>query len=585
MHIIGISGWSGNGKTTLLTRLIPILNARGYDVSTVKHAHHSFDIDTPGKDSHRHREAGASEVLISSASRWALMHESRDGTEASLQDIIQKVTPVDFLLIEGFKSEKFPKIEVWRPESGSPPRFAGDSTIIALATTEAGYTAPVPVLNLDDEEQVADFIINYFTQEGSSPRPLRSDCFANDDDIINADEALNRISKSAVMVVGSENCPLSDGLGRILASDIHSSLDLPPLDNSAVDGYAFRYQDYARNPKASRAVLGYSKAGHPFIGNAGAEVIKILTGAIMPTGCDTVAMIEHISQDGERIILPAGLLPGENCRKAGEDIRKNQLLLERGHRLRPQDIGYLASVGIGSLTVFKRLRVALFSTGDELLEPELAPAPGRIHDSNRYMLLALLQKLECEVSNLGILPDRPQEIEAALIAAARQHEMIITSGGVSVGEEDHVKSVLSRIGKIHFWRIAIKPGRPLALGQIGNRAFVGLPGNPVSALICSLIFLRPLVQGLSGAIQAPPLRFTAMADFNFEKKAGRREWLRARYVPAEDGVGTVRIFPEQGSGILSSAVWANGLVEIDEDCRYINKGDMLQFLPFSEFTG
>ncbi len=584
MHIIGISGWSGNGKTTLLTRLIPALKARGYRISTVKHAHHRFDIDIPGKDSHRHREAGASEVLISSAHRWALMHENRGEGEATLQDIIGKMTPVDFLLIEGFKSENFPKIEVWRPESDNPPRVTEDDSIIALATTAADYPARVPVLDLDNENEIADFIIDHFMPADDTPGGLSSDCFALDADMLRAEDALARISAAVERVVQSEPCPLDEAVGRVLAADIHSSLDLPPHDNSAVDGYACRYEDYAADPAAHRRVSGYSRAGHPFTGDAGNGVVKILTGAVMPQGFDTVAMIEHVRFEGDRIILPEGLTPGENRRRAGEDIQKGQLLLARGHRLRPQDIGHLASVGIAEIPLYKRLRVALFSTGDELLEPAAAPAPGRIHDSNRYMLLALLQSMGCEVSNLGILPDRDATIEAALKTACARHDLVITSGGVSMGDEDHVRNVLARIGKIHFWRIAIKPGRPLALGQIGDAAFVGLPGNPVSALVCSLIFLRPLLQKLSGAAISKPLHYPAIADFTFEKKPGRREWLRGRYTVSENGAGSVSIFPKQGSGVLSSMVWANGLVEIAEDCRYINKGDSIKFIPFTEFT-
>lgn len=586
MHIIGIAGWSGTGKTTLLVRLIPALVRRGYKVSTIKHAHHRFDIDVPGKDSFRHREAGASEVLISSASRWALMHENRDKREASLQEIVGKMTPVDFLLVEGFRSENIPKIEVWRPECDTPPRLSEerDDSFIALATTAMDYAADVPLLDLNDEETIADFIIRHFKKARALPAPLRSDCFAADEAIISAEEALARISAAAETAVGTETCFLPEALGRVLAKDIHAPFDLPPYDNAAVDGYAFRYQDYLSASQAPRKVTGYSKAGHPFTGDAGDGIVKILTGAAMPAGFDTVAMIEHVRRDGDTVILPPGLTQGENRRLAGEDIRKGQLLLVRGHRLRPQDIGYLASVGIAEIEVFRRLRVALFSTGDELLEPAEAPKPGRLHDSNRYMLLAALQSWGCEVSNLGILPDREQEVAAALAAAADNHQLIVTSGGVSMGDEDHVRKVLARIGQIHFWRIAIKPGKPLALGQIGRSAFVGLPGNPVSALVCSLIFLRPLLYKLSGAAPLSPLYFPAIANFTFEKKPGRREWLRGRYHPAEDGPGTVEIYPSQGSGILSSTVFANGLVEISEDCRYIRKGDSIKFIPFSEFA-
>ena len=412
---------------------------------------------------------------------------------------------------------------------------------------------------------------------------LANDCFANSSEMISAGEALNKIYDAVSSLVGTESCLLSRAEGRILAEDIVAPHYVPPTDNSAVDGYAFRFEDYQTNPDRPRNVEGQSTAGHPWTGilvtNA---TIKILTGAVMPDTFDTVAMIEDIKFKGEQIILPANLKAGANCRKKGEDIREGQIILTKGSQLRPQELGYIASIGMSSVKVFKRLKVALFSTGDELINPEEKIRAGAIYDSNRFILNALLEKFGCSVTDLGILKDQLSVIRDALSSAAKSHDLVITTGGVSMGDEDHVKTALNDIGHLHFWRIAIKPGRPLALGQIGNTAFVGLPGNPIAALVCSLKFVRPLIRILSGANECRSLAFSAKADFTMKKKQGRTEWLRGRYHSSPNGIGSVEKYPTEGSGILSSAIWANGLIEIDDEITYIDRGDLVTFLPFSE---
>ncbi|WP_288903073.1 gephyrin-like molybdotransferase Glp [uncultured Sneathiella sp.] len=412
---------------------------------------------------------------------------------------------------------------------------------------------------------------------------LANDCFANASEMISATEALEKISTAASPIVRTEKVTLFESEGRILAEDIIAPRNVPPADNSAVDGYAFRFSDYEVAPDKPRNIVGQSKAGHPWVGTPEIDAaVKILTGAVMPEGLDTVAMAEDVSRNGNQVILPAGLKAGENCRKMGEDIREGQVLLEKGTSLRPQELGYLASVGLGSVKVFRRLKVALFSTGDELINPGEPGSATSIFDSNRLILNSLLAKLGCTVTDLGILKDRLPTVRAALDNAARDHDLVLTSGGVSMGDEDHVKSALGEIGHMHFWRIAIKPGRPLALGQIGNTAFVGLPGNPIAALVCTLMFVRPLIKILSGAALEPPLSFKVPADFGMKKKPGRTEWLRGRYRLSGTGVGRVEKYPTEGSGILSSAVWANGLIEIGDDVTYIEKGDLVTFLPYSE---
>ena len=412
---------------------------------------------------------------------------------------------------------------------------------------------------------------------------LANYCFANPPEMISATEALEKISAAAAPVVATESISLFEAGGRIVAEDIIAPRNVPPSDNSAVDGYAFRFSDYEKDPDRPYSIAGQSKAGHPWKGTSTPNtMVKILTGAIMPDGFDTIAMVEDISLQDNQVILPTGLKAGANCRKTGEDIRKGEVLLRKGTRLRPQELGYLASVGLGTVHVFKRLKVALFSTGDELINPGEAASTTSIYDSNRLILAGLLNNLGCSVTDLDILKDRLPIVRAALNEAAKDHDLVLTSGGVSMGDEDHVRTALSDIGHLHFWRIAIKPGRPLALGQIGNTAFVGLPGNPIAALVCTLLFVRPLIKTLSGAAIEPPLSFRAAAEFSMKKKSGRTEWLRGRYSVSKDGSGRAEKYPTEGSGILSSAIWANGLIEIGDDVTYINKGDMVTFLPFSE---
>ncbi|MCR9213817.1 MAG: molybdopterin molybdotransferase MoeA [Proteobacteria bacterium] len=412
---------------------------------------------------------------------------------------------------------------------------------------------------------------------------LVNDCFANTEDMISASEALLRLEEAVQPITETEFCSLMESENRILAEDIVATTTVPPKDNSAVDGYAFCHAEYAQAPHQPRINLGRSAAGHPFVGEVKSNgVVKILTGAVMPNGMDSVAMIEDVSLDGDLVILPSGLKAGANCRKAGEDISPGQRLLEKGTLLRPQEIGYLSSIGTVALPVRTRLRVGLFSTGDELVNPGDPQREGSIHDSNRFILGGILRSFGCEVTDLGILKDSPGEIETALQQAAMDHDVIITSGGVSMGDEDHVKTALSAAGNLHFWKIAIKPGRPLALGQIGESAFVGLPGNPVAALVCALIFVRPLIAKMSGLKTQSLLSFKVPAAFSFIKKPGRTEWLRGRYDPKADGSGTVEKFHTEGSGILTSTIWANGLIELGDDVAKIEEGDPVTFLPFSE---
>ncbi len=412
---------------------------------------------------------------------------------------------------------------------------------------------------------------------------LPNDCFANADEMISVDQARLLIQKAVTPVVGIETAPLAEARSRILGQDITALFNVPPAGNSAVDGYAFSFDDCEKSGRKMKAV-GRSAAGVPFEGDLkNGECLKIFTGAVLPERCDTVAMIEDIEEEGDYILLPQGLRKGANFRQAGEDIKAGQRLLKSGIKLRPQELGQLASVGLQEIPVRRKLKIGLFSTGDELIDPGNETRPGGIFDSNRYMLKALLETYGGDVQDFGILADKLETVRDALKEASTTCDLVLTSGGVSMGDEDHVKAAVEEIGTLHFWRIAIKPGRPLAMGQVDGTAFVGLPGNPVAALVCALQFVRPLIAGLSGQSDyQPPQPIFGNSGFDMKKKPGRREWLRGRYTLTRDGKPFIEKYRTEGSGVISSLTWANGLIELHEDDTDINQGNILRFLPFTE---
>ncbi len=412
---------------------------------------------------------------------------------------------------------------------------------------------------------------------------LSDDCFVPGEGLMPMDEALAILAERIVPIVETEHVPLRMARGRTLAKDIAAAENVPRHDNSAVDGYAFAFTDLSPGTETRFPVMGRATAGHPFAGTPpSGAALRIFTGAVMPAGLDTVAMQEDCTEGGGHVTIPAGLACGANRRFAGEDVEAGQIVLHQGQRLRPQDIGLAATVGRERLSVFRRLRVAVFSTGDEVVDPGGKLPRGAVYDANRYTLGAMVEALGAEVTDLGILPDDLDTVRNALEGAASDHDLLVTSGGVSVGEEDHVRSAVEAAGRLHFWRLAIKPGRPLALGQIGSVPFVGIPGNPVAAMVTFLRFVRPLILRLGGADAVQPFLFKVRAGFDHRKKANRREWVRARLVQHGDGTQTAEKFPREGAGILSSMVEADGLVELPEDLTQLEKGSEVDFLPFSE---
>jgi molybdopterin molybdotransferase len=412
---------------------------------------------------------------------------------------------------------------------------------------------------------------------------LSDDCFAFGGELMRADEAARILVDRVDTVASLHKVPLIAARGRILAEDITAPRDVPPHDNVAVDGYAVRFDDLNPTGETRLKLGGRVAAGHTLGHPAeSGTTVRVFTGAPLPASTDTCFMQEDCRVDGDFVILPPGIKRGANRRKVGEDIKTGSVILHRGQKLRPQDVGLAASVGLTQIPVYRALRVGVFSTGDELREPGEPTPPGAVYDANRYVLLALLEQLGAEPIDFKILPDRCDLIQETLARAASTCDAIVTSGGMSTGDEDHVRAAVEALGSIHFWRLAIRPGRPVALGQVKSIPFVGLPGNPVAMMVTFLRFARPVLLRLGGARDTEPQLFRVRAGFDAKKKQGRREWLRASLSPGSDGVPVATRFPRDGAGILSSLVESDGLIELAEDVTQIASGSMVDFLPFSE---
>ena len=415
---------------------------------------------------------------------------------------------------------------------------------------------------------------------------LSDDCFAFGGPLMSVDDAVAIIATRLSAVKDIETVALKDADGRILAQDLAAPLPLPPFTNSAVDGYAVQSRDLSGDAAQSFAVEGRIQAG----ASAGEAIVpghavRIFTGAPMPEGADTVFMQEDIRIDETgRVLVPPGLKAGANVRPVGEDVAAGTTALPAGRRLRPQDVALAAAFGLTRVTVRRRIRVAVFSTGDELVSPGAPRAPAQLFDSNRFMLMAMLSRLKCEVSDLSILPDDRASLAAALKQAAGAHDLILTSGGVSTGEEDHVKASVESVGSLVLWRMAIKPGRPVAMGIIDGTPFIGLPGNPVASFVTFVHVVRPTVLALAGASQQSLVPMPVRAAFSYKKKIGRREYVRVHLRTGPDGALEAIKFPREGAGLLSSLVETDGLVELGEDVTHVEPGETVGFLAYANLT-
>jgi molybdopterin molybdotransferase len=417
---------------------------------------------------------------------------------------------------------------------------------------------------------------------------LKDDCFAHDHRRLRHDEALAILKGRVQPVVGTEQVVLAQAAGRVLAATARAPHAVPAHDNAAVDGYAFAAADYDAGAGATLTVQGRAAAGHGLSGRAAhGTAARIFTGAMIPEGHDTVVMQEDArvgDLDGRTAVnIPAGLKRGANVRRAGEDVKEGEAVLAPGAVLRPQDLSALASLGFAEVACFRRLRVAIVSSGDEVVRAGAPLKPGQVHDANAPMLTPLIANAGATPVDLGVLPDDLEAVKEALREAAQRFDVIVTTGGASRGEEDHMVTALDALGKRHLWQLAIKPGRPMSFGQIGDAVVLGLPGNPVAVLVCFLLYGWPLLRRLGGAEWPEPRRYELPALFAVQaRKLGRREFWRGILRTSPHGLGVDK-FARDGSGLISGLRAADGLIDIPEEMAQVMPGDRVAFIPFAEF--
>jgi molybdopterin molybdotransferase len=420
---------------------------------------------------------------------------------------------------------------------------------------------------------------------------LSDDCFAFSGPLLRLDDMERLITERIIPVAETERVHLHGARGRVAAADIKAPVDLPPFDNSAVDGYAVRHADLAANADTKLAIAGRLMAGaRAGLALERGQAIRIFTGAAMPEGADTVFMQEDVTVEDGHVVVPRGLKAGANRRLAGEDTRAGAVVLAAGTVLEAQHVALLAALGVTGIEVRRRLTVAIFSTGDEVVEPGAPRTGAAIYDANRYLLGELLGRLGAAVTDLGILPDDPDRLAGALREAASGHDLIVTSGGVSTGEADYVRTAVERVGSLVFWRVAIKPGRPVALGVIRgtsghSAAFVGLPGNPVAVFVTFVRVVKVLLRRLSGARPDRLVALPVRAAFAYRKKKDRREYVRVALVRTPDGEIEAVKHPQDGAGILTSLTETDGLLEFPEDVTTIEPGARVGFLSYASLMG
>ncbi|WP_051118982.1 bifunctional molybdopterin-guanine dinucleotide biosynthesis adaptor protein MobB/molybdopterin molybdotransferase MoeA [Vibrio campbellii] len=579
--ILGFAAYSGTGKTTLLEALLPKLTEAGLRIGMLKHAHHNFDVDQPGKDSHRLRKAGASQMLISSRNRFALMTETPE-SESEFDYLLTRFDEdkLDVVLVEGCKNIAFPKIELHREEVGKPWLHPNDENIIAIASDSGELDSELPQMNINDLEAIAQFVIQY-VQEAKAPKSKEKEaacCDTLSPAFLSVVQGQEKILSLVNTVAETEACKIENAYGRVLADHVVSPVNVPQYTNSAMDGYAIRGDDIERD---NYQVVAEVMAGHAYdqpleVGQA----VKIMTGAPTPINGDTVVMREQASQDGDTVMFNgASIKTGQNVRQAGEDLAIGSDVFTAGTRLASPEMGMIASLGFGEANVFRKLKVAVFSTGDEVQAPGTEQKANSIYDSNRFTIMGMLEKLGCEILDFGILEDNEQLMIEALENASAQADVVMTSGGVSVGDADYIKLALDKLGQIDFWRINMRPGRPLAFGQVNDKPFFGLPGNPVAVMVSFINFVEPALRKMQGEQGWKPLKVSAIATENLRSRQGRTEFSRGIYELDETGRLTVRTTGKQGSGILRSMSEANCLIEISPAVDTVKAGESVTIIP------
>ena len=416
-------------------------------------------------------------------------------------------------------------------------------------------------------------------------RRLLDDCFLHDKDRLRHDEALALLEQRVSPIAAIENVKLGDAHGRILATDVVAPRNIPGFDNAAVDGYALTFADIDPEHEITLPVSMRIPAGAVPEGPLkSGTVARIFTGAQVPDAADTIIMQEDITiEDNGNITFPAGVKQSINLRKAGEDLTAGKTVVASGERLRAPELTALASCGCHEVACFKPLNVGLLSTGDEIIRPGTPYSSGNVYDANYFLLRSMIASTNATVTDLGIASDSADDVERLLLDAAQKYDVIITSGGASRGEEDHVVETINRIGTLHAWQLAVKPGRPMSFGQIGDKVILGLPGNPVAVMVCFLLYVRPLLLRLGGGTWTTPKRYPVPAGFSVaHKKTDRREFIRGWIEEDSNGKSVAQRYPRDGSGLISSLRAADGLIELDESVSRISLGDMVAFIPLSE---
>ena len=585
MKVFGVVGWKNNGKTTLVERLISQLTSMGYKVSSVKHAHHNVDIDEPGRDSYRHRAAGAKQTLLATQHRWALMREHREQDTPKLEQLLPLFEPCDLVIVEGYKGAVHPKLEIVRHLNKEGLLADQMPNIVALVTDQPHLPSDLPQLDLNNIQQVTDFVLQHTGLVTAPAVHEVNDCYSPAQQLQTAETVWQGMQALASTQVKSQTLPLEQCMNRRLAEALTTPYDSPRFDNAAVDGYAFNCNDLIQQPDATLPLMATeaNAGGSEKLSLKQGYCMRVLTGAQMPKGANTVVMQEDVHLTNDSVTFPSHYKAHSNWRPQGEDVKAGEVIINQGQLIRPQDIGLAAAAGQAQLRVYNKVRVALFSTGNEVYELGQELPEDGIYDVNRYLLKALLTSLHCEVTDLGILADDFSTIRTALDSASQDHQLIITSGGASTGSHDHIANVLKDLGEVHAWRLAIKPGRPLAFGQLGSALFLGLPGNPVAANVCTLMFGQPLIRVLSGGGWHRPKSYPQKLGFDVNKKVGRREWLRVFQEQQPNGDYVLQRSASHGSGILTSMTRADGLVEVDEASGNIPAGSLVDFIPFTSF--
>ena len=579
--IFGLAGFSNSGKTTLALSLIKVFRKKGYSLGTIKHAHHNFDIDKPGKDSWKHREAGSQEIIVSSSKRIAHIIEHDNDQDTNLSELISLQKNKDIILVEGFKKEKIPKIEVWRENENREIISLYDKNIFAIATDNIENKELIKlekkILDLNKPKLIADFIINYFDlKKGNLQNTIKVSGTS-------FDEARKLIINKVKPKINEEYLKINRCNSRVLLSNIISNINLPQTNNSAVDGYGFNYKNYNNKNGSKFKISDVIKAGLQKKFRVDPKnAVRIFTGAAVPEPVDTIVMQEDCSEKNGIVEIPSNIRKGINLRPLGENLKKNQLVIKRGKFLDSTDLGLATSLGFEKLKVNKKLRIGIVSTGNEIISAGKSLKNGLVYDSNGPMIFDLCLNTGNQPYLNKIVKDNAKSLRTTLSRLLKTRDLIIFSGGASEGEEDHIRSVVNELnGKIHFWRISIKPGRPMGFATIEDIPIFCLPGNPVAAQVCFKLLVECGILKRMSASVNEIIKVQAISNFNQKCKFGRKEFLRGKLIYRNHSI-IAEINGKPGAGVLTSLSGAHGLIEVDENTDIIKKGDIVNFIPFKE---